>query len=51
MILQIRRKLSPVISLSIKDLTLKLTMLIAITGAARTQSIHQLSVHSVKHLT
>jgi hypothetical protein len=26
-------------------------MLIAITGAARTQSIHQLGVHSVKKLS
>ena len=50
-VLEVLRKLSPVRSLSLKDLTLKLTMLIAITGAARTQPIHQLSVHSVKKLS
>ena len=42
------RKLSPVKYLSLKDLTLKLCMLIALTNAARIQSIHLLCVHSVK---
>lgn len=47
-VLDVLRKLSPVKSLSFKDLTLKLTMLIALTCSARTQSIHLLNVHSVK---
>ena len=41
------KKLSPVKELSLKDLTLKLTMLIALTTAARVQSIHLLSVNSM----
>lgn len=44
------RQLSPVRSLNLKDLTLKLTMLVALTGAARTQSIHLLSVNNLKKL-
>jgi len=42
------RKLSPVRYLGLKDLTLKLCMLIALTNAARIQSIHLLCVNSVK---
>lgn len=42
------RKLSPVKYLSLKNLTLKLCMLIALTNAARIQSIHLLCVNSVK---
>ena len=41
------RKLSPVKYLTLKNLTLKLTMLIAITNAARTQSIHLMNVKNV----
>ena len=41
------RKLSPVKELSLKDLTLKHTMLIALTTAARVQSIHLLSVNNM----
>lgn len=41
------RKLSPVKYLSLKDLTLKLTFLIALTNAARSQSTHLMSVNSV----
>ena len=37
------RKLSPVKLLSLKDLTLKLTMLMALTQAARVQTLHLLS--------
>lgn len=50
-VLLVLRKLSPVKSLNLKELTLKLTMLIALTGAARTQSIHLLSVDSFKKLS
>jgi hypothetical protein len=42
------RKLSPVKHLSLKDLTLKLTMLMVLTNAARAQTVHLLSVHKVK---
>jgi hypothetical protein len=44
------RKLSPVKYLSLKDLTLKFTLLIALTNAARSQSIHLMSVNSVHRL-
>ena len=44
------RKLSPVSELSLKYLTLKLTMLIALTNAARTQTVHLLSVNNMKRL-
>lgn len=44
------RKISPVKYLSLKDLTLKLTFLIALTNAARSQSIHLMSVNSVHKL-
>lgn len=46
-VLKTLRGMSPVRSLSLKDLTLKLTMLIALTGAARTNTIHLLDVNSV----
>jgi len=46
-VLDYLRKLSPVKYLTLKDLTLKLTMLIAITNAARTQSIHLMNVKNV----
>ena len=42
------RKWSPVKLLSLKLLTFKLTMLIALTNAARAQSIHLISVHNMK---
>ena len=41
------RKLSPVKYLSLKDFTLKLTFLIALTNAVRSQSTHLMSVNSV----
>lgn len=47
-VLSVLRKLSPVKHLSLKDLTLKLCMLIALTNAARIQSLHLLSVNSVQ---
>jgi hypothetical protein len=47
-VLLVLRQLSPVRSLNLKYLTLKLTMLVALTGAARTQSIHLLSVDNLK---
>lgn len=45
------RKLSPVRFITLKDLTLKLCMLIALTNATRAQSIHLLTVHSVNKLS
>jgi hypothetical protein len=50
-VLLVLRQLSPVRSLNLKYLTLKLTMLVALTGAARTQSIHLLSVDNLKKLS
>ena len=50
LVLQYLRKLSPVKHLSLKDLTLKLTMLIALTNAARVQTIQLLTVSSLKKL-
>ena len=44
------RKLSPVKELSLKDLTLKLTFLIALTNAARSQSVHLINVNNVHKL-
>lgn len=38
------RKLSPVKFISLKDLTLKLVMLIALTNATRAQSLHLLTI-------
>jgi hypothetical protein len=50
-VLLVLRQLSHVRSLNLKDLTLKLTMLVALTGAARTQSIHLFSVDNFKRLS
>lgn len=44
------KKLSPARNLSLKDLTLKLDMLLALTNAACTQTVHQLSVTNLKKL-
>jgi len=41
-------KLSPVKQLSLKDLTLKLVMLLALTNAARIDTVHKLSVNQFK---
>jgi hypothetical protein len=41
------RKLSPMKYLSLKDFTLKLSFLISLTNAARSQSTHLMSVNSV----
>ena len=49
-VLDYLRKLSPVKYITLKDLTLKLTMLIALTNAARAQSIHLMNVNSVQKL-
>ncbi|CAG2205297.1 unnamed protein product [Mytilus edulis] len=46
-VLHFLRSLSPVKYLKLKDLTLKLTMLIALTNAARAQSIHLMNVNHV----
>ncbi|XP_013394424.1 uncharacterized protein LOC106161898 isoform X1 [Lingula anatina] len=45
------RKLSPVRNISLKDLTLKLAMLIALVNAARIQTVHLLTVKNFKKLT
>jgi hypothetical protein len=50
-VLSYLRKLSPVKYIILKDLTLKLCMLIALTCATRTQSIHLLSVNNVHKLS
>jgi hypothetical protein len=50
-VLSYLRKLSPVKYITLKDLTLKLCMLIALTCATRTQSIHLLSVNNVHKLS
>lgn len=50
-VLSYLKKLSPVKYLSLKDLTLKLTMLIALTNAARVQTVHLLSVNDLKKLS
>ena len=47
-VLNFLRKLSPVKFLTLKDLTLKLTTLIAITNAARVQTLRLLSVNNMK---
>lgn len=44
------RKLSPVCSLTLKELTLKLVMLIALTNATRVQTVHMLSIDSMEKL-
>ena len=46
-VLKYLRTLSPVKYLTLKDLTLKLVMLIALTHAARSQTIHLLSVYKL----
>ena len=45
-VLNYLRKLSPVRKLTLKELSLKLVMLVALTNAARVQTIHLLSVNS-----
>ena len=45
------RKLSPVRKISLKDLTLKLTMLMALVNTARCQTLHLLSVNNLKKLS
>jgi hypothetical protein len=44
------KQLSPVKHLSLKELTLKLTMLIVLTNAARVQTVHLLSVNKLEKL-
>lgn len=46
-VLKFLRTLSPVKHLSLKNLTLKLVMLIALTNAARSQTIHMLNVNKL----
>lgn len=48
LVLKYLRKLSPVKILSLKDLTLKLTMLLGLTNAARAQTLHVLSYKQLK---
>lgn len=50
LVLNYLKKLSPVNKLSLKELTLKLVMLTALTNAARVQTIHMLSVNSFTKL-
>ena len=45
-VLNYLRKLSPVKKLSLKELSLKLVMLVALTNVARVQTINLLSVNS-----
>ena len=47
-VLNVLRKLSPCKYLSLKDLSLKLCMLIALTTAARCQSLHLLSINGIE---
>ena len=47
-VLNYLKTLSPVRQLSLKDLTLKLRMLIVLTNAARVQSVHMLTVKNLK---
>ena len=49
-VLNYLRKLSPVKHLTLKDLTLKLTMLMALTQAARVQTLHLITVCGYKKL-
>jgi len=49
-VLQYLRKLSPVYMLSLKDLSFKLVMLIALTNATRSQTIHLLKVDDMHKL-
>ena len=48
LVLRFLQTWSPVKFLNLKQLTLKLTMLIALTNAARIQSIHQIHVNNMK---
>ena len=50
-VLSYLRKLSPVKYFTLKDLTLKLCMLVALTCATRTQVMHLLSVNNVHKLS
>ncbi|XP_071153666.1 uncharacterized protein [Mytilus edulis] len=47
-VLRLLRRLSPVADISVKDLTLKLVMLIALTNATRSQSIHLLKLSNMQ---
>lgn len=49
-VLRYLQKLSPVRHLNLKDLTLKLTMLLALVNAARVQTVHLLSTVGLKKL-
>lgn len=49
-VLKYLRKLSPVKLLSLKDLTLKLAMLLALTNASRIHSVHMLTVNGLQKL-
>jgi hypothetical protein len=46
-VLDFHRKLTPVRFLSLKDLTLKMIMLIALSSACRTQSLHLLGIDNM----
>lgn len=48
-VLNYLRKLAPANSLSLKDLTLKLVMLIALVSAQRSQTIHKLSLNNLSY--
>ena len=48
LVLTYLRKLSPVKYLKLKELTLKLSMLMALTQAARVQTLHLLTVNSFR---
>ncbi|XP_063436212.1 uncharacterized protein LOC134717647 [Mytilus trossulus] len=47
-VLRLLRLLSPVADISVKDLTFKLVMLIALTNATRSQSIHLLKISNMQ---
>lgn len=47
-VLNYLRKLSPVKQLSLKDLTLKFTMLFALVNAARVQTVHLLCIRDLR---
>jgi hypothetical protein len=48
LVLNLLRTLSPVKFISLKDLTLKLTMLLALTNATRIQSVHLICLNNVQ---
>lgn len=50
LVLNLLRTLSPVKFISLKDLTLKLTMLLALTNATRIQSVHLICLNNVHKL-